>query len=59
MTSIFSRVQLREPKEIEDVPYMPCSVHLCDGSGLREVEATWFGGMRLVRCECRKNLEVK
>lgn len=51
---IFAKYKLSPTKEIEDIPYTPCSYKLCDGSGLREVESVWLGGLRFLKCECRK-----
>lgn len=54
MTSIFSKFQFPRDPEPE-IAYEPCKYSICDGSGLMEVEATWFGGMRMVNCQCRKD----
>lgn len=51
---IFFRTKLDPEIQAEEIPYKPCELGLCDGSGLVEVEAVWFGGIRMVKCECRK-----
>lgn len=56
MIPIFSKIKFPCTEQtIEEV--LPCSMNLCDGSGLRETATEWFGGLRFVKCECRKQKE--